>query len=178
MHKGRKCTAPTELPHTGPGDAPKGALPGLDRGVNAFLFGVSCCQSVKIREGLLEMHGFQCIGGGKCTAPTELSYAGLGDVPKVRLPGLGKGVNAFLCSVSCWQSVKIRKELLKMHGFQCIGGRSVLAQMSCKTLGRAMPQKTRPLALQRGACIFSILFLVCSVWENALHGYNSGGNAV
>ena len=25
---------------------------------------------------------------------------------------------------------------------------------------------------------FSVLFLDCSVWENALHGCNSGGNAM
>ena len=40
-------------------------------------------------------------------------------------PSLGAGVNAFFCSVSHSQRVKIHEDLLKMRGFQCIGGGSV-----------------------------------------------------
>ena len=32
LHWGRCCTAPNELPNAGPGDAPKGASPGLGGG--------------------------------------------------------------------------------------------------------------------------------------------------
>ena len=45
MHRGRKCTAPIELPQAGPGDALKAASPGLGRGVNAFFCIASCWQS-------------------------------------------------------------------------------------------------------------------------------------
>ena len=102
MHWGRKCTAPTELPHAGPGDAPKGASPGLGGGMNAFFCSVLCWQGVKIRERLLKLHGFQCIRGRKCTVPTELRHVGSGDALKGVLPGLGGGVNAFFYGVSCW----------------------------------------------------------------------------
>ena len=63
--------------------------------------------------------------GWKCTGPIELPHARLGDVPKVASLGLGRGVNAFLCSVSCWQSVKIHEGLLKMYGFQNASGATV-----------------------------------------------------
>ena len=41
--------------------------------------------------------------------PNELPNAGPGDAPKGALLGLGGGVNAFFCVVSCWQCVKNRK---------------------------------------------------------------------
>ena len=76
MHQGQKCIAPIELLDVGPGDAPKGAPPGLDKGVNAFSYGVSCFQSVKIRKDLLKMHGFQCIRGGSVLPPPSCYMLG------------------------------------------------------------------------------------------------------
>ena len=97
---------------------------------------------------------------------------------KGTLLGLGGGVNAFFCSVSCCQSVKCHEDLLEMRNFQCIRGGSVLPPLSSCTLGQAMRQKVRRLALVEVCMHFSLLFLVWSVWENVLHGYNSGGNVV
>ena len=58
--------------------------------------------------------------GLKCPTPIELPHAGLGDVPKEALPGLGGGFNTFFYSVSCWQGVKTHEDLLKLPSFQCI----------------------------------------------------------
>ena len=44
--------------------------------------------------------------GCQCAAPNELLDVGPGDAPEGALLGLGGGVNAFYCVVSCWQSVK------------------------------------------------------------------------
>ena len=63
--------------------------------------------------------------GQKCPAPIELLHIGLGNEPKGASPSLGGGVNAFFRSLSCWQSVKIHEDLVKLPGFQCIGGGSV-----------------------------------------------------
>ena len=60
--------------------------------------------------------------GRQCATPNELLNAEPGDTLKGVLLGLGGGVNAFLCIVSFWQNVKNREELLKLRGFQCIGG--------------------------------------------------------
>ena len=43
--------------------------------------------------------------------------------------------------------MKIHEDLLKMRGFQCIEGGSVPAPLSCRTLGQAMRQMARCLAL-------------------------------
>ena len=45
MHWGRQCAAPNQLPDAGPGGAPRGASPGLGRGLNAIfclVLGASC----------------------------------------------------------------------------------------------------------------------------------------
>ena len=78
------------------------------------------------------------LGGQQCAAPIELPHARLGDKLKAVLPGLDGGVNEFSYSVSFWQSVKIREGLFKVHGFQCIGGGSVLPPPSCRTLSQAL----------------------------------------
>ena len=75
-----------------------------------------------------------------------MTDAGPDDAPKGALFGLDGGVHAFFCIVSCWQCVKNYEELLKLHGFHCIGGGSVLAPMSCWKLGWAMRRKARHLA--------------------------------
>ena len=74
--------------------------------------------------------------------------------------------------------MKIHEDLLKLPSLQCIGGSSVPPQMSCQTLGQVMRRRAHRLALAEACMHFSVLFLVCSVWENALHGCNSGGNVV
>ena len=56
-------------PHVGPGDAPKGASPGLGGGANPFFCVISCCQNLKICECLLAMPSFQCIRGGSVPPP-------------------------------------------------------------------------------------------------------------
>ena len=96
----------------------------------------------------------------KCPAPTELPHAGPGDAPKSTSPGLGAGGNAFFCGVSRSQGVKIHEDLLKMCGFQCIGGGSVPAPLSYRTLGRAMRQKTHPWPWRRGQCNFFVSYHV------------------
>ena len=57
------------LPHAGPGDAPKGASPGLGGGAEPFFSVVLCCQNDKFCEFLLAMPSFQCIGGGSVPPP-------------------------------------------------------------------------------------------------------------
>ena len=64
MHRGQLCTGGKESPDAGPGDAPKGTLPSLGGGVNAFFSVVSRWQGVKTYEGWLKLRNFQCIGGG------------------------------------------------------------------------------------------------------------------
>ena len=59
----RQCAAPNGLPHAGPGEAPKGASPGLGGGAKSFFSVILCSQNVKISEYLLAMPSFQCIGG-------------------------------------------------------------------------------------------------------------------
>ena len=66
MHWGRQCAGFNELPDAGPGDALKGALPSLGRGVNAFFCVVSCWQSVKNCEGLLNCAVFNALGAAMC----------------------------------------------------------------------------------------------------------------
>ena len=100
------------------------------------------------------------------------------DAPKGATPSFGGGVDAFFYVVSCWQSVKNREGLLKLCGFHCIRGGSVPAPVNCQTLGPAMHQRVHRPAWAEARMHFSVSFLVCSVWENALHGYKSGGNAV
>ena len=85
--------------------------------------------------------------GWKCTVHIELPDVGPGNVSQGVSPSLGIGVKAIFCAVSCLQSVKIRKCLLKMHGFKCIGGGSVPPPLSCQTLGRATGRKACCLAL-------------------------------
>ena len=122
MHQGRQCAAPNGLPHAGPGDAPKGASPGLGGGAKSFFSVVLCWQNVKICEYLLAMPSFQCIGGASVPAPDALSDAGPGGAPKTASPGLGRGADLFFCIVLCLQNVKFCACLLAMPSFQCIRG--------------------------------------------------------
>ena len=104
--------------------------------------------------------------GWKCIAPIELPHAKSGDAPKGVLLGLGGGVNAFVCGVSCLQSVKIHKCLLRLHSFQCIGGRSVPTPLSWHTLGRAMHQKAHHLALAEAWMHCLMAYHVGKVWKS------------
>ena len=89
-----------------------------------------------------------------------LPYAGLGSALKSTLFGLGRGVNAFFYIVSCWQSVKIHEDLLKLRGFHYMGGGSVPPPMSCQTLGKVTRQKPHCLALLEAWMHFSTLYHV------------------
>ena len=64
-------------PHAGPGDAPKGASPGLGGGADS-IFSLSYCvgTTLKFCECLLAMPSFQCIGGG--SVPPPMHYQTLG----------------------------------------------------------------------------------------------------
>ena len=85
--------------------------------------------------------------GAAVSRPQSVADVGLGGAPKGPSPGLGVGVNAFVCGVSRLQGVKIREDLLKMRSFQCIGGGSVPPPISCRTLGRVARRKAHRLAL-------------------------------
>ena len=59
MHRGWQCAAPNQLPDVGPGGAPKGASPGLGRGLNAIFCLVSGASCVgKCVEGVKQV--WQC----------------------------------------------------------------------------------------------------------------------
>ena len=135
------------MPDVGPGDAPKGASPSLGAGVNAFFCGVSRSQGVKIREDLLKMRGFQCIGGGSVSAPPSSRTLGRAMRQKAHRLVLVEGPVHFFGVISCRQNVKICEGLLEMPGFQSIGGGGVPGPISCPTLGQAARQKARRLAL-------------------------------
>ena len=153
MYWGRKCAAPIELPDAGPGDVPKDASLGLGGGVNTFFCIVSCWQSVKFCECFLKLRSFQCIGGKSVPRAMSCPDAGPGDAPKGVSPNLGGGVNAFFSVVSM------------LGGFE----NPVKDGLNCAIFN----------ALGAAHCMhFSVLFLDCSVWENALHGCKSGCNAV
>ena len=95
--------------------------------------------------------------GQQCNPPFELPHAELGDLPNGASPGIGRGVDAFFCVVSCWQGVKTHKGWLKLQGFQCIRASSVLPPMSCRTLGLAMRQKVHRLALVEACMHFCLV---------------------
>ena len=99
----------------------------------------------------------------QCAASNHLPDAGPGGAPKGALPSIDEGLNAIFCVVFCCQSVKVCECSLKMRGFQCIGGGSVLPPPSCQTLGRAMRRKAHRLALAEGPMQF---FCVVSCWQN------------
>ena len=61
---GSSVVPPNAFPNVGPGDALKGTLLGLGKGVHesfCVVFGWKC---VKKRDGLVKEHAFHCIGGG------------------------------------------------------------------------------------------------------------------
>ena len=164
MHWGRQCAAPNGLPHAGPGDAPKGASPGLGGGADAFFVSVVLCwQNVKICECLLAMPSFQCIGGGSVPPPMPCQTLGRAVRRKARRLALAKAPNAFFSVVLCSQNVKICECLLAMPSFQCIGGGSVPAPNGCRTLGWAARRKARRLALADVPILF---FSVVLCWQN------------
>ena len=85
----------TKLPNGGPGDAPKGASPGLGRGVHSFSCLVSGWQFVKKRDGWIKEHAFGYIGGGGAEMDQKSEIHGLFEL-HASLSVLEKSVHAFL----------------------------------------------------------------------------------
>ena len=100
--------------------------------------------------------------GRQCAAPIELPDAGLGNAPKGELLGLGGGVNAFFCVVSCWQSVKIRKCLLKNAWFSMHREQKCLAPTELPHDGPSDVPKGASLGLVGGVNAF---FCGVSCWQ-------------
>ena len=99
--------------------------------------------------------------GRQCAAPNGLPDAGPGGAPKGASPGLGGGAESFFSVVLCWQNVKMCECLLATPSFQCIGDGSVPPPISCWTLGRAVRQKGRRLALAEAPILFFSVVLCC-----------------
>ena len=102
----------------------------------------------------IRVHGVEDSGGAPAPPPLKVSgswypknrqikefslllHVGPGSTLKGASPGLGGGMNAVFCIVSCWQSVKIRQGFLKLRDFQCIECGSVPPPLSFHMLGRA-----------------------------------------
>ena len=180
MHWGRQCTATIELLHAEPGNVVKGTSPGLGGGVHAFFRIVLCWQSMENCDGLLKLCGFQCIGDRNVPTPMCCWMLRWAIRQKACRLAFAEACMHFLGVLSYWQSVKNYKGLLKLYGFQCIGGANVLTPMSCCTLGWAMSQKACCLSLAEACMHFSILFLVCNVWQRCsiLPNFPNGNGAV
>ena len=99
--------------------------------------------------------------GWQCAAPDALPDAGPGGAPKDALPGLCGGAESFFSVVLCWQNVKICECLLATPSFQCIGGGSVLAPISYRTLGQVARRKAHHLALEEAPILFFSVELCC-----------------
>ena len=109
----------------------------------AVYHGGKVWKSVNVCLNYAVMNAFR----GEVYRPTELPPAGLDNKPKDASPGLGGGVNACCCSISCWHNVKIRECLLKLHNHECIWGGNVWLPLNCCPLGQAMHRKACCLAL-------------------------------
>ena len=86
-------------PNAGPGDAPKGASPGLGRGAEPFFSVVLCWQNIKICEFLLATPSFQCIGGGSVPPPMPCWTLGRAAGRKAHCLALAEAPNLFLCRI-------------------------------------------------------------------------------
>ena len=151
------CSLP---PLAGPGDAPKGASPGLGGDAEPFFSVVLCWQNDKFCECLLAMPSFQCIGGGSVPPPMPCRTLGRAARRKARRLALPEAPILFFSVVLCCQNFKICEYLLATPSFQCIGGGSVPPPMPCRTLGRAARQKARCLALAEALNLFSLSYCV------------------
>ena len=121
MHWGWQCTAPTELPDAGLGDAPKGASPSLGAITNSFFCGVSRSQGVKICKDLLKMPSFQCIGGGSVPPPPSCCTLGRAMCRKAHCLALAKVPIYFLGSYHAGKMLKSVKVCLKCPVFNALG---------------------------------------------------------
>ena len=126
----------------------------------SFFCVVLCWQNVKIYECLLGIPSFQYIGGGNVLPPISCRTLGRAARRKVHCLALAEAPMQIFCVVLCWQNVKICECFLKMRSFHCIGGGSVPPPPNCRTLGRAMHQKTHRLALVEAPILLSVSFHV------------------
>ena len=157
---GGQCAALNALPDAGPGGAPKGASPDLGGGADSFFCVVLCWQSVKICECLLATPSFQCIGGGSVLPLITYRTLGWAAHQKARRLALAEAPMQFFGVASCWPNVKICECFLKMHGFHCIGARSVPPPPNWRTLGRAMCQKAHRLASAEAPILLCVSYCV------------------
>ena len=106
------------------------------------------------------MPSFQWIGGASVTPPITCRTLGQVARQKTRRVALVEAPMQIFCVVSCWQNVKICECFLKMRGFCRIGGGNVPPPPNCRTLGRAMRQKMRRLALVEPPILLSVSFVL------------------
>ena len=149
MHLGWKCTTPIELPYAKLGDTPKATLPDLGGGVNALFCGASCWQSVKNCKGLLEMHSFQCIGGGSVRPPPSCHTLGQAMRWKVCHLALAEAWMHFFVAYhvgSVWKSTKV---CLNCPVFNALG----VAMYYPKWVARRWARRCAKRMLGQGTCL-------------------------
>ena len=93
-------------PHAGPGDAPKGASPGLGGGAESFFSVVLCWQNVKMCGCLLATPSFQRIGGGSVPPPMPCRTLGRAARRKARRLALAEAPNLFSLSYCVGKTLK------------------------------------------------------------------------
>ena len=108
-------------PHAGPGDAPKGASPGLGRGADPFFCVVLCWQNVKICECLLATPSFQCIGGGSVPPPMPCRTLGRAARRKARRLALAEAPILFSVSYCVGKTLKSVNVCLQRPVFNALG---------------------------------------------------------
>ena len=108
-------------PHAGPGDAPKGASPGLGGGADLFFSVVLCWQNVKICECLLATPSFQCIGGGSVPPPMPCRTLGRAARRKARRLALAEAPILFSLSYCVGKTLKSVNVCLQRPVFNALG---------------------------------------------------------
>ena len=131
MHQKARCLALAEAP------------------IQVFLCCIVLTKALKSVKVCLECPDFNALGAAVCCPQNHLPDAGPGDALKgaCRLGLGGEAPILFSLSYHVGKTLKLCECLLGMPSFQCIGGGSVPPPITCRTLGRAVHQKARCLAL-------------------------------
>ena len=132
----------------------------LVEGPILFFCVVLCWQSVKICECSLATPSFHCIGGDSVPPPIACRTLGRAVHRKARRLALVEAPMQVFGVALCWQNVKICEYFLKMRGFHCIGGGNVPPPPNWWTLGQAMHQKARRLALVEAPILLCVSYCV------------------